>query len=166
MIPLTKRDAVIRQLDAAIRLFFAEGDMIAVHTLVGASLQLMLEHGQPQGIKSRLRTSDFIHEHRLREWIAALNRTQNFLKHADKDRDAVLQYSEESTILLVVETVLLAESLCWHKESKAQLAFKAWFFAEYPELIDPAALAHIKAIDNPGFNQCDRPLWARYLAEA
>jgi hypothetical protein len=166
MIPLTKREAAIRQLDAAIKLFFGEGDMIAVHTLVGASLQVMLGLGHPQGIQSCIRSSDYIYEDRLKYWISALNRTQNFLKHADKDRDEVLQYSEESTILLIMEAVILAETLSLHQGSKAQLTFKAWFFVKYPELIVPEALVQIEAIGSLGVNQCERSLWAKYLVDA
>ena len=166
MIPVTKREAAIRQLDAAIKLFFAEADMIAVHTLVGASIQVMLGLGHPQGIQSPIRSSDYIYKDRLKDWINALNRTQNFLKHADKDRDEVLQYSEESTILLIMEAVILAENLSLQEGSKAQLAFKVWFLVAYPELIDPDALARIEAIESSGVNHCERSLWASYLADA
>ena len=165
MIPVTKREAAIRQLDAAIKLFFGEGDMVAVHTLVGASLGIMLDLGHPQGIQSSIRSSEYIYENRMKDWIIAINRTQNFLKHVDKDRDEVLQYSEESTILLIVEAVILAETLSFHQESKAQVAFKAWFFAAYPELIVPEALARIEAIGSLGVVQCERSLWASYLAD-
>jgi hypothetical protein len=166
MIPVTKREAAIRQLDAAIKLFFEEGDMIAVHTLVGASLQVMLDLGHPKGIQSCIRSSEYIYENRIKDWINALNRTQNFLKHSNKDRDEVLQYSEEPTILLIMEAVILAETLCFHQGSKAQTAFKAWFLVAYPELIIPEALARIEAIGSIGVNHRERSLWASYLADA
>jgi len=34
---ITKRDAAQRQIDAAIRLYFDEGEELAIHTLVGAA---------------------------------------------------------------------------------------------------------------------------------
>lgn len=166
MIPITKREAAIRQLDAAIKLFFEEGEMIAVHTLVGASLQVMLDLGHPQGIESSLRSSKYIYENRIKDWISSLNRIQNFFKHANRDSDEVLQYSEDSTILLIIEAVILAESLCLHQGSNAQIAFKTWFLVAYPELIDPKVVARIEAIGSPGDNLCERSFWADYLADA
>ena len=85
---VTKRDAAVRQLDQAIRLFFRRGDMLAVHTLTGAAFQLFADLGKISDIVSRFRSEELIRPERMNEWVQALNNTQNFLKHADRDASA------------------------------------------------------------------------------
>jgi hypothetical protein len=47
---LTKQDVAVRQLRQAIRLFFAEGDMLAVHTLTSAALTVLADLARKAGI--------------------------------------------------------------------------------------------------------------------
>src|SRR2546427_455704 len=103
-----KREAALRQLDQAIRLFFRREDMLSVHTLTGAAFQLLADLGRVSGVVSRYRSDELIRPERMREWILALNSTQNFLKHADKDTNDALQYVEEGTILFLYEATELA----------------------------------------------------------
>src|SRR2546422_6130134 len=85
---ISKREAAARQLDQAIRLFFRRGDMLSVHTLAGAAFQLLADLGKVSGIVSRYRSEVLIRPERMKEWVQALNSTQNFLKHADRDADS------------------------------------------------------------------------------
>ena len=96
MIKLTvgKLDAARRQLDTAIRLYFAYGDPVSIHALAGAAYQLLddliAKRGGPDGIKDLLLTMakpesvDVVRQ--------KLNEAQNFFKHADRDHDGVLEF--------------------------------------------------------------------------
>src|SRR5262245_5776372 len=132
---ITKLDAAGRQLHQAIRLFFERGDMLAVHTLAGAAFQLFADVGKLSGIVSRYRSEDLIRRERMREWIGALNRTQNFLKHADKDAHQVFKYVEEGTVLFLYEVIELAQRVS-PVTGGERLAFQLWFAFSFPELMN------------------------------
>jgi len=99
--PITKLEAAHRQLRQAVRLFFKNGDMLAVHTLTAAAFQLFSDIGRLSGVVSRFRSDQLIRSEPLKDWITALSSTQNFLEDADKDPDAVHTCSDESTIMFI-----------------------------------------------------------------
>ena len=85
--------------------------MLSVHTLAGASFQLLADLGKLQNVFSPIRHSGRIRPEAEKEWLSALNRTQNYLKHADKDAEATHDYSEDATRMLVFEVVIMAQLL-------------------------------------------------------
>lgn len=89
---ITKEDAATRQLGEAVRLFFRYGDLLAIHTLASAALQLLVDLGEQRGVSTVVQRHDHIRPERLKEWLAAIVRTRNFLKHADRDSDDLLDY--------------------------------------------------------------------------
>lgn len=161
-VKVTKRDAASRQLDAGIRLFFEGGDMLAVHTLAGAAFQLLADLGRISGVVSRLRSEEFLNAERIPELIRALNRTQNFLKHADQDPDTALEYVQESTIFLLFEAVELAGRVV-ASDSRERLGFRTWFVFSYPELFQPPYVETARAAAPAGMDLTDRDLWALWL---
>jgi hypothetical protein len=162
---VSKRDAAVRQLNEAIRLFFRRGDMLAVHTLTGASFQLFADLAKISGIVSRFRSEELIRPERMTEWIQALNSTQNFLKHADRDPDETLSYVEEGTLLFLYEAVELAGRVL-PQDTRERLAFRIWFVFSFPDLIEPDRLESLRAANTVGLDQTDRALWAQWLGDA
>lgn len=162
---ITRRDAADRQLKQAIRLFFDRGDMLAVHTLTGAAFQLLADIGKVSGIVSRFRSTELIRPERMKEWIQALNSTQNFLKHADKDGALRHNYVEEATVLFLYEAIELAQRVS-PATGGERLAFQLWFVFSYPEMVDQSFLARLEAVNTSGINQADRDLWAQWLRKA
>lgn len=162
MTEVTKQEAATRQLLQAIRLLFDDGDMVGVHTLAGAAFQLFADLGSQSDIVSRFRSNELIRPERMKEWHRALNHTQNFLKHADRDPDEVLQYAPEGTILLLYEAVELGERVM-SLEGREVLAFKWWFVASHPELVEPRLRAAIREVNGVGLDQTDKDLWAAWL---
>jgi len=159
---ITKLDAANRQLDQAISLFFEKGDMLAIHTLTGAAFQLFADLGKLDGVVSRYRSEELIRRGRMRDWIQALNSTQNFLKHADRDPNEEHVYVEEGTILFLFEAVELAQRVA-PLPGGARQAFQLWFISSYPEMIEPAVRDKLRAVDTFGIDQTDRHLWAELL---
>ncbi|MGF6511299.1 hypothetical protein [Paraburkholderia sp. 32] len=88
MKPISKTEAAARQLDIAIDLYFANADSLAVYTLAYAVFKVLFDvypHRRDDGYAAQ-----------LDELIAAegwrrMAGTANFLKHADRDPDALLK---------------------------------------------------------------------------
>ena len=91
-------------MDSAIALYFDEGDPVSVHTLVGAAhilIDLCTAAKQESVIQRHVRPE------KRWEFEGAIREPQNFLKHADKYPDAVLDFEPHATelmLLLDIET--------------------------------------------------------------
>jgi hypothetical protein len=86
---ITKLDAVTRQMDAAIGLYFNGGDDVSIHTLVGAAHNLLTDLSS--AAKQETVFQKYIRPDKRAEVEKAIRAPQNFLKHADKDPQATLE---------------------------------------------------------------------------
>ncbi|MBC3383419.1 hypothetical protein [Pseudomonas sp. SWRI179] len=131
----TKFEAASRQLNEAISLFFADHDPLAVRTLVAASHGLLadlVEHKQPDGSwRSHLVESSGLSR---KEALAAINSVQNFLKHADRDPNAHLNFDEEENDHIIFIATLECGELGGPLTTAMQ-AFQVWYLASYPDKI-------------------------------
>ena len=163
VVAVTKLDAAARQLDEAVRLFFARADILAVHTLAGAAFQILEDVGAKVGVQSQLRHSDRIAPERRKEWFAALTATQNFLKHANRDAHVVHEYREEGTNFLLFEAVELASRVL-PKESRERLAYRLWFVFVQPKCFKAEYVSSLRALaDETRADPADRDLRRRWL---
>lgn len=163
---ITKQEAALRQLDQAIRSFFRRDDMLAVHTLTAAASGLLTDLGILSGVRGFLRESDKIRPEYRKEWLAALSKTQNFLKHADRDATSTHRYNEQETVYLLFETVDLARRLV-KVDSRERLAFRLWFIMSFPHLIEPGFLETLRgAANEANTDPTDRDLWHVWLGRA
>jgi hypothetical protein len=154
---ITKQEAGLRQLDQAIRAFFRRDDMLGVHTLAAAAMGLLSDLGKLKGVASPFRDSQ--------EWLAALKKTQNFLKHADQDPTSVHLYNEKETVFLLFESVGLAGALV-NETSRDRHAFFTWFVMSFPDLLEPQYAEVLRAgADRHGVDPTNRDLWYRWLTE-
>ena len=133
----TKAEAAVRQLDVAINLLFRGGDPLAVRTLVGAAhaiLADLVEHKCPgQSWRSRLIEDSGLS---LKDALNVINGVSNFLKHADRDPEALLTYDEEETDHLLIFTTLECGEL-GRRQSIGMQAFQIWYLASYPGTLGP-----------------------------
>jgi hypothetical protein len=138
--------------------------MLSIHTLAGASYQLLDDLGKGQGITSTLRSKDIIRPERMKEWLSALSRTQNFIKHADRDANQTHEYVEEGTIFLLFETVEIAGRLLGI-QTREMIAFAFWFLFSFSNLVQPTYLEAIKTVANENVvDPSDRDLWHQWLS--
>jgi hypothetical protein len=105
---ISKIEAAQRQLDCAIRLYFAEDDVISVHTLSRAAFRLLYD------IYPTLRDDGFSRD--LERLIAqfgwrSFNEAANFLKHANTDVDGTLELREEDTQMGIGFAIVLYRRL-------------------------------------------------------
>ncbi|NWK96698.1 hypothetical protein DM806_13715 [Sphingobium lactosutens] len=88
MSDVTKLDAARRQLETAIDMFFDQADPLAVYTLAYASFKVLLDiYPHQQGDDFSAQIDALIGK----EGWKRMSGQANFLKHADRDFDAVLE---------------------------------------------------------------------------
>jgi hypothetical protein len=99
-VTITKLVAARRQLDVAIRLYFDEGDEIAVHTLVGAAHILITDLSKAAGLESVI-DRHIVPTYRGK-FEGGIRSAQNFFKHSDRDGpDATLEFDPHFTELML-----------------------------------------------------------------
>ena len=107
---ITKLEAARRQLDAAIRLYFADDDPIAVHTLVGAAHILITDLSKAAKLESIL--DRYIVPAYRWEFEGAIRSVQNFFKHSERDGpDATLEFDPHFTELMLLIDIEMFKEL-------------------------------------------------------
>ena len=133
---LTKLEAAARQLRQAIHLFFSNGDLIAVHTLAAASLQVLADLGAMQSLESVVKGNHpWVRPEKRRFVNSRFREAENFFKHADRDSDAVLTFFPAATPFYLIDAVVLYEQLS-KTSPPACRAYRAWFSVNYPDLLE------------------------------
>jgi hypothetical protein len=137
-IRIDKLWAASRQLDAAIRMLFAEEDLVAVHTIVGAAsaiLSKLIEIRAPE--KSWDRVSQNASGLDSNTYSNIIRKTEIFLKHADHDPDSVHEFSAADTPGILMWAIMNLAEL--QKLTQTQQVFQLWFLACNLDLIDSEA---------------------------
>jgi hypothetical protein len=131
---LSKFDVAERQLLLVIRLFFEEEDDVSIHTLSEAAAQILHDIGKAEGVFSMVRDNNRIRPERKKEWLAAIFKSRNFFKHADKDKNEFHEFKPEFNDMSLIDAVNMYSSLkkYWTPET---LLFFVWFGLKYPHLI-------------------------------
>ena len=106
-----KIDAASRQLNAAILLWFSEGDPVPIHTLACSAHQIVHDiNRQRGGLDLIYDNLNFKDEYR-RQVIKHLKQHYNFFKHADTDADASIEFDSKITEWFILYTSLGLEFL-------------------------------------------------------
>ncbi len=133
-IPVTKVDAAERQLRESIRLFFEERDPLAIHTLACAASQVTADLLKAKGLPSIVRSGAMIRAERRAEVLLAIRAPENFLKHANSDPEAVLDFPPAATPYFIFAALAEFQTLTGRLPLGAQ-AFMTWFYLKYPDVI-------------------------------
>lgn len=131
---LSKFDVAERQLLLAIRLFFDEEDEVSIHTLSEAAAQILHDIGKADGVFSIVRDHDRIRPEKKKEWLAAIFKSRNFFKHADKDKDEIHEFKPIFNDMSLLDAVSMYLSLKkrWTPET---LLFLVWFGLKHSQLV-------------------------------
>lgn len=134
---LTKSEVAKRQLKAAIRLFFLEGDTVAIHTLIAASHQILFDLGKPNGIVSAVKNTTRLRQAEMSEVFAAVNYPFNFFKHADRDSQDRINIRPLSRVTqdFIMDSVLMLQQITNDLPIEAKVYWH-WFVSKYPEEFD------------------------------
>jgi hypothetical protein len=101
-IKVTKLDAAKRQLRTALQLWFADGDPIAIQTLVAAAHELIHTLFRARGNKGLLFDTPHVPKANRQKWTHTLRKPPNFLKHAQHDLDEVLEFRPVSNNMVLL----------------------------------------------------------------
>ena len=149
---VTKLDAVRRQLETAIILWFHDGDPVSIHTLAAAAYQIVYDLNAHRGGPPMMRNSDRIRPERLAEAKRILSQYENFFKHADRDPKETVFFPPQITQCFILDALdkyaemaherrpLFDVFTFWLASTQPQL-FKADFAAKLRDAIPAGALS-------------------------
>jgi hypothetical protein len=132
---INKIDAARRQIDAAIRMTFRGEDPVAIHAVIGGAHRIIRDICEQRGdIDSYQRFTDFIVPGHEGEFWRYWNASVNFLKHADKDPNAIHELDAETTDFLIVITARWYRDL-GNSVSEEMRYFAGWWAIMHPDVI-------------------------------
>jgi hypothetical protein len=142
MIQISKIEGARRQILTAIRLYFNDSDIVSVHTLATAAYAITKDicDGSESNPDSMLKMIEKTIKPEYRETAMKrlrnkMSETANFLKHAERDPNAMHDLKTEQTevmLLLAVEQYkALTQDFC--PEIRV---FYWWFVINHPDSID------------------------------
>jgi len=144
-IKINKMDAARRQIDAAIRMTFADEDPVAIHSVISAGNRIVRDLCAKRGdIKSYLRFTDWIRDGCEKQFWQAFNASANFIKHADEDEsDAILDLDDEASDFLIVFASKWYRDL-GNPASREMNTFVMWWAAQHDGMVNPEVISHFE----------------------
>jgi hypothetical protein len=161
---VSKLEAAKRQLRTAIRLWFADGDPIAIHTLAFAAYEIIhvVSKKRNPHRPTLIFDSDMIKDKYRPDWNKSIKRTADFFKHANRDPDGSIEFVPETTIIFLMACLsglrTMKEApdregfaffywLCFHKPEWIKLAFRKTL----EDRISVKGIAEIKSVKKTDF---------------
>ena len=135
--PISKLEAARRQIEFAISAHFANGDLFAIHTVTSAAWGILRALAEMRGsVRSHQAMLDIIRPGMEREFWSYMNRASNFLKHADRDPDAMLDdVSEEINDSAIFVAIGYYADLSGSPLSRTMELFTMWYACLHPHLM-------------------------------
>jgi hypothetical protein len=141
ILKVSKTDAAKRQLEAAIRLWFFDGDPVSIHTLAAAAHQLVHDLGKARGIATTLRELSNVRPEFRKQMRAAIAHDENFFKHAERDPDALLEFKPITTTYMLGDAVFTYEALTSERPPILR-TFQMWMMIQNPDLVKEEFRGH------------------------
>jgi hypothetical protein len=147
-IHISKLDAAKRQLELALNLFFHNGDVVSMHTLVGAAYDILKGLCDAQGADIyALKNKKFVKPEKYSDYLNIVNKPQNFFKHADTDATAILEFNPSVTEIFLFDAVNTYQGLTG-EITPIMLLFRAWFYLKNSDMIDSKMLAQFQEFES------------------
>ena len=148
-IEVSKLEAAERQLDQAVRLFFAREDEVSIHTLAAAAYQIIADICKHRGIQREIEDSTALEEFGIKkEVIAAIRKPQNFFKHAEHDQTGTVRLNPMLSVCLIMSAVQYLLKLKAVQSSECQI-FRYWFFLKLPHKVPDEIRTLLASNRNP-----------------
>ncbi len=103
---ISKIDAACRQLNTAIKLWFADGDLVSIHTLACSAHQIVHDINQQKGGRDLIYDSLVIKDEYRRQANRIFKNPYNFFKHADKDASKDVELKPDLTEFFIMFTLI------------------------------------------------------------
>lgn len=153
---ITTLEAASRQIRVAIRLFFEDGDAVAVHTLAGAAREIFEKRLQKAG---RPRFVDYFHqahpEVSQKQILAMFNKARNFFKHDSKDTNDTIPFNDSSNDWMLFVAGNECARLLDRDQPEEVEVFNIWFAIIY-DMFPPSDTAAILTDRYGDFGKIDR----------
>jgi hypothetical protein len=134
-----KLDAARRQLETAIKLWFAGGDAVSIHTLVHAAYEI-IHHISKLRNPTRhdlLLDSAVIKDEYRAQFAKLIKAPGNFFKHAKEDAEAVLEFRPVASEGMILFSILGVQ-MCGERLNEAESAYFLWLQLHRPDLLTNA----------------------------
>jgi hypothetical protein len=144
-ITVTKLQAVRRQLETALTLYFDGKDPVSIHTLASAAYNVIRDVNRNKGGKpmlvKELHADQFVEKlGQTPKHIAdILNETENFFKHAGRDADKTLTFDDGQAELLLLDACEKYREIT-NEMVPMFGAFILWMVSQKPHIIRPKLL--------------------------
>ncbi len=130
---VSKLDASKRQLETAIRLYFNNGDPVAIHTLACAAHDILTTLNKKYRGHPMIVSDIIIKKEYKKEFMQTIRKPQNFFKHADKDSEKTIDFRPEVTQYFIFD------ACCKYEEITGEIIpnfgiFRGWFIGHYIDI--------------------------------
>jgi hypothetical protein len=132
---LTKTDVARRQIETAIRLWFASEEPVSIHTLAAAAHQVLHDLGKMQRSPTILRDLSCVREEDRKPLRKSLLSAENFFKHAETDSGETLNFNPEITPIFIFDAVCVYDALV-RQSTPILITFKTWVFIHHPNAVN------------------------------
>jgi hypothetical protein len=131
---IDKLEIARRQIIAAVRLFFEEGDPVAIHTLVAPAHQVLVDIGKGKNIHGAIKNAKALQSPDVGKYLEQINFAFNFMKHADRDGNAKVNVVplHQLTSDFLQDAILLLQLISGSLPIEAKVSW-IWFVSTYPE---------------------------------
>jgi hypothetical protein len=135
-IQVTKLESARRQLETAIKLFFAGGDFVSIHALSYAAYGItrdLCDHSNNPTFFDRW-IGDRFDKTRRDDFFKQVSEAAGFFKHADREPTKILEYTLNQYELFLIIAVFQYEALT-SELTLPMGVFKIWFMKNRPGLL-------------------------------
>jgi hypothetical protein len=142
VIALSKIDAARREINAAIRMYFADEDPVAIHAVMAGGMQIVSDLGQKQGMALGFEMGmEYIRKEKRKDMRNLMRALQNHIKHAQKPGDEIVIY-EFRPAVLEMDLLLAGQSyFTLTKVNTPEIGMmNVWIALRYPEILTPDAM--------------------------
>ncbi|MCK4603165.1 MAG: hypothetical protein KAU41_00525, partial [Deltaproteobacteria bacterium] len=135
-IKVNKIEAVRRQLDAAIRMLFANEDPLAIHTLSMAAFRILRDLAAKHDDSYMHKVvGSMIKPGMEKEFWKFLHGPSNFLKHADKDSEAILNNIDEKVNDFIILISCFYYQDLGYQYTPEMITLVSWCTALFPDFL-------------------------------
>lgn len=128
-ITLNQLEATHRQLVTAIRLYFADSDPVAIHTLAGAAREIYEKSCEKAGIDRMFNHIRAVHQQPDKELWNILNGARNFFKHPSESLDDKIELRDSDNKMMIFIACHDCAMLCGSDQPIEAQVFNTWFMA-------------------------------------
>jgi hypothetical protein len=135
LLTISKLDAARRQLETVIRLYFSNGDPVAIHTLTDAAYNILRDITAKRGAEPMIvkdQVLDQVKPDHKKAIAKKVNEAANFFKHANRDHESTIDFNPEASELLLLDACAQYQKLTG-EIPPLFIVSQTWFMAKHSD---------------------------------